>query len=528
MLSDTVERNVQSIQYTIGIVFALCLPFSLHATEANQAPLLVDFQSPYTLYSKASVAKLYKEHTSSKVWNKEAIKELVVTIENSSSHGLIPQDYHLDALQKNNIAEVNYDILASDAFLTLADHLLNGKIDPVSLQPIWTEQHKQKDLVDYLVENLKTNNIQNSLEDLAPSQPQYTSLKNALQKYISIQKSGGWTAVPNSNLLKPGQNSEHIPALRSRLIATGDLDPSRSESTLFDEVLVEAVKKYQTRVNLEPDGIVGPATFKQLNQSPLNRINQLIVNLERWRWLPDDLGERHIRINIADYQLEAHEGSDIYKIHDIVVGRTNRQTPIFSANIDYIVLNPWWDAPSLLAKLDLLPKFQNNPNIIQKLGYQILDKEGVLVDATTINWEDYSTSYFPFKIRQEPGINNAMGQVKFIFPNEYDVYMHDTPAKELFNKTRRDFSSGCIRVKNPIALLEWVLHANLDWSRTRIDAQLKTGKETRINLNKKIPVYLLYWTAVIDDITGDVYFIDDIYDRDTKVLALMEQRSIQD
>ena len=523
MISEAINLKVRSIKYTIGIVFALCFPFGFNNTAANQASLLDDYQSSYTLYSKTSIERLYREYNNSKVWNKEAINELIAAIENSSSHGLIPEDYHLDVLKKSYIPEADYDILASDAFLTLADHHLNGKLNSVSLKTNWTIKGKEKDLVAYLIESLKTNNIQKSLEDLAPSQPQYAILKSALQKYVSIQESGDWTVVPNRDLLKPGQSSEHIPVLRSRLIATGDLDPSQSEGTLYDEALVESVKRYQTRVNLEPDGIVGPATFNQLNQSPLNHINRLRVNLERWRWLPDELGEKHIRINIADYQLEAHEGSEISEIHDVVVGKTNRQTPIFSANMTYIVLNPWWVTPSKLAKLDLLPKFKDNPNIIQKLGYQVLNKEGVLLDATTINWGSYSTSNFPFRIRQKPGINNALGKVKFIFPNEHDVYMHDTSSKELFSKTRRDFSSGCIRVKNPVALVEWVLQANLDWPRPRIDLQLETGIETRINLNQKIPVYLLYWTAVVDNITGNVNFIEDIYGRDAKVLALINQ-----
>ena len=476
------------------------------------------------LYSKASVTRFYEQHQNAPQWSEKQIDELLQAIEASNQHGLIPSDYHLSTLKTNNEDTERRDIIATDAYLTLAGHLLGGKLNPVSLEPTWTAKGRSKDLVVHLADAIRENKIVASLDTLAPQQPRYQIMKKALAKYQDVVRQGGWPVVPEGASLKPGMESPRIPVLRERLAATGDIHTINIESTMYDESLVEAVKGFQKRANLEPDGIIGPSTLRKLNRSPMDRINQIRINMERWRWLPEDFGQQHIRVNIADYRLEAHEGNDIAEVHDVVVGRTYRQTPVFSANMSYLVLNPWWETPSSLARKDLLPKFQKKPKLVQELGYQVLNQDGKVVDGTAINWNKYSASSFPFRIRQKPGEKNALGKVKFMFPNQHNVYLHDTSTPELFGKTRRDFSSGCIRVRNPIELVEWSLEHNQDWPRSRIDASLETGKEMRVNLKQHIPVHLLYWTVVVDDMAGNIRFIDDIYERDNKVLAMLDQR----
>lgn len=508
--------------YCLILITGLWFPASFAHSDVNTVP--EQYNGTQTLYAKASVERLYREKQGALQWTDKSIQALIGAIETSSGHGLNPEDYHLNALQTPSSDKIEQDILATDAYLTLAGHLLGGKLNPVSLEPTWTAQGREKDLVSYLAENLTQENIAQSLETLAPQQPRYHIMQKALQKYLAISALGGWPTVPEGPILKPGMESSRIPALRYRLALTEDVKADDNSSAIYDESLAEAVKKFQQRANLEPDGIIGPATLREINRTPQDRINQIRVNLERWRWLPEDLGEKHIRVNIADYRLEAHEGNEISEVFDVVVGKTYRKTPVFSASMTYLVFNPWWDTPLKIARQDLLPKFQKNPALVQELGYQVLNKDRKVIDSSTINWNQYSASNFPFYIRQKPGDKNALGHVKFIFPNEHNVYLHDTSSRELFSKTRRDFSSGCIRVKNPMELAEWVLKTNQDWPRSKIDEELATGKEKRVTLKKPVMVHLLYWTVVVNDVTKDIRFIEDIYDRDSNVLAKLDQR----
>ena len=279
--------------------------------------------------------------------------------------------------------------------------------------------------------------------------------------------------------------------------------------------------RFQRRANLDPDGVVGPATTRLLNLKPRERVDQIRVNLERWRWLPANPGDRHLRINIADYRLEAHEHNHITRVHDVIVGQYYRKTPVFSANLTYAILNPWWETPARLARLDKLPIFQKSPEKVEKLGFQVLDQDGKVLNTREIDWQKYNPSHFPFRLRQQPGPQNALGRIKFMLPNRHDVYLHDTPSRELFDKTRRDFSSGCIRVKDPVGLAEWVFRDNEDWPRERIERTIASGRETRVTLKQPVQTHLLYWTVVSSEETGDIRFIDDIYDRDPPVLGAL-------
>ncbi len=495
---------------------------ALLANAGHSAP--ADQINPLTLsgalHAPATVKRVYSLNPGPH-WDEARLAALRDAILNSATHGLEPAAYHAGLVTSAEISPAERDVYATDAYLALAGHLLGGMVNPVTLEPTWTAKGRERDLAAYFLEQRGADSISRSLEALAPSQPRYHRLREALIRYEMIAREGGWSPIAPGPAIKPGDRSERVVALRKRLLMGGDLEGGEDIPDLYDKALAEAVKVFQRRANLEPDGIVGPVTLRKLNLSAAERVRQIKVNLERWRWLPEDLGRRHIRVNIADYRLETHEGTEITEIYDVVVGRPYRQTPVFSASMSYLVLNPWWETPRKLARLDLLPKFQANPAFIREMGYQLLDLQGQAIDPATVDWKSLGPKNFPYRVRQAPGDKNALGRVKFMFPNVHEVYLHDTPSRDLFSKTRRDFSSGCIRVNDPLDLAAWVLKSSPDWSRRRIEDVVVSGREMTVRLAEKVPVHLLYWTVVINDETGDIRFVEDIYDRDARIWEAM-------
>lgn len=477
----------------------------------------------WALQNVSKLQRFYQSRAYGKAWTPALLHRLVTAINASTNHGLTPCDYRVTLLQDNKIDELRRELLATDAYLTLAGHLLGGKVDPVSIEPGWNAAGREKDLVAYLEKTLERGDIQESLEALAPNYPEYEELRRALAHYRQIGEHGGWGQIDPGKLLKLGSRGERVIQLRQRLQAGGDLEAeSDADPAEFTPAVEEAVKRFQKRVNLEPDGMLGPNTLRNLNRTPEDRIASLRINLERWRWLPEDLGVRHIRVNIAGFFLDAYDHGSLARQHKVIVGMDYRQTPVFSGAIEYLVLNPWWYAPRKLAVKDKLPMFRKDPGYFSKGGFQLLGKDGKRVDERSIKWGHLSENNFPYQLRQMPGPKNALGRVKFIFPNRYNVYLHDTPSTELFAKVQRVFSSGCIRVENPLELADWLLNSQEGWNRERIQQVVDSGKETRVNLAVPMPVHLLYWTVLSDGENNDVRFVDDQYLRDSRILAALD------
>jgi len=414
------------------------------------------------------------------------------------------------------------DCIATDAYLTLAAHLLAGRLDPVSIEPNWTAARRGRDLVAHLEDALKTGAIVESLEALAPPQRGYADLKTALAQYRDIAERGGWPSVEGGATMRPGDRGLRIAQLRARLSATHDIDGESGDPELFDDALADAVRRFQRRANLEPDGVVGRRTLTQLNRSVDERIAQIRANMERWRWLPEDLGRRHIRVNIADFRLEAYADGELVRTHQIIVGRLYRKTPVFTGTMTYLIFNPWWETPPSLAVKDKLPAFREDPQSVEAMGFQVIDRNGQLVDPKTVDWNAVPAAGFPYRLRQAPGPYNALGDVKFMLPNRHNVYLHDTPTRGLFTKTRRDFSSGCVRVEGALDLAAWVLSDMPGWDARRIHEVAASDVETQVNLKHPIPVHVLYWT-VVSDTSGRVRFIEDIYGRDHKLIAALDR-----
>jgi murein L,D-transpeptidase YcbB/YkuD len=480
----------------------------------------------YRLLDPIAVRHFYERRDFRPAWMgadcASAVRALAAAIHASEEHGLNSADYHRDALSRPEACGPNTELRATDAWLSLAAHLHAGRVDPVTVESDWTAIRPDIDLAARLEEALAARDIGDALLALAPRDDFYRALRDALKRFREYAARGGWAGVDAGPTLRVGDTGPRVRQLRARLALSGLFDTGLADSQeLFDETLEVAVKAFQRRANLEPDGIVGVMTLHQLNQRAVDRIAQLRVNLERWRWLPEDLGERHVRVNIANFQLEARAHGRIERAHRVIVGRLYRRTPSFSGRISYIVLNPWWETPHKLAVQDKLPLFGGDPHAVEQLGFEILDAGGQRVDPSTIDWDTVSADRFPYRLRQRPGPMNALGQVKLMFPNPHNVYLHDTPTRGLFAKVRRDFSSGCIRVEEALDLTEWLLAGTPAWDRARIDAAVASGAATTVPLAEAVPVHIVYLTAVADE-TGGVRFVDDLYGRDPAVLGALD------
>jgi len=461
-----------------------------------------------------AVDNFYIARNDKNAWAKDAdFESLIIAIAGLDAHGLTPQHYHLSALMSARSDPAKRERLATDAWLSAAAHMLHGKLDPVSVEPDWTAAKRVGNLPELLTAMLADGTIEQSLNALAPKQNGYKSL---LAEYARLKTLAAIpvTKIPSGETLKPNMKSPRVATLQARLIQLELLAPE-AVSGVMDEATDIAIKTFQTRQGLDSDGVVGAASLAAFNRGVDEELAQVRVNLERWRWLPDDLGKRHVRANIAGFNVTTWANNAPVRTHLTMVGKTYRKTPVFSDEISYVVLNPWWETPVSLARADNLSKFKRDASTVDRLGFQILGSDGK--EITNVDWSTVTPSTMP-RIRQRPGPMNAMGQVKIMFPNKHNVYFHDTPSRDLFAARQRAFSSGCLRTQDPIGLTKWLFEDTPDWTAEKIDAALASGKETRANLSSKIPVHVLYFT-VVSEADGNVRYLDDIYQRDNAVLT---------
>lgn len=342
----------------------------------------------------------------------------------------------------------------------------------------------------------------------------YFRIDHALKKYIQIQEKGGWPALPADIILKKGDYSEHVLALRERLEITGDLFTVRKENLyFFDKEVEEAVKRFQYRHGLIIDGIVGPDTLAAMNVPVAERVRELSLNRERIFSLFDSYVERYVLVNIPAYELKVIEkGKEILKMKAIV-GSTGSKTPVFQDEIEYLVFNPDWRIPIRKTVRDIIPIIKSDPTYLERKNIRIFDgwgKDARELRPEEVNWDYYDLNNFNLMLVQEPGPENELGRIKFMFPNEYLVYIHDTPARELFTYNDRAFSSGCIRVEKPIDLALYCLKDQSGWDLNRILSVIDGGEPVEVYLEENIPVVIVYWTAWVDE-SGLVHFRKDIY-----------------
>lgn len=342
------------------------------------------------------------------------------------------------------------------------------------------------------------------------------ALEKSLAQYRELAAQGGWPQVPGGPTLHEGDQNDRIPLLRERLIKSGDLAALAAQGDHFDGVLKEAVQKFQARHGLTADGAVGAKTLSELNVPIDERIRQLAASLERCQPLPSVLEQRHILVNIADFTLKLYEDGKPVLSMPVIVGKTYRQTPVFNGRIASLVLNPTWEVPHSIATKDILPKIKKNPGYLSQMHLRVFQgwKGSAEIDPATIDWATLSTTRFPYRLRQDPGPANSLGRVKFLFPNPYDVYLHDTPARELFQKDSRTFSSGCIRIAKPLDLAVYLLQGTKLNSMDAVTAAISREKTQQIVIPAPIPVHIVYMTAWVDR-DGIIQFRSDIYNRDS-------------
>lgn len=464
--------------------------------------------------------------------------ELAALVGAADSLGLEPNDYATAAVrQKMNAASsagparatalAAAELRLTASFVALLDDLLTGRVNPRSVERGWhiaTNRSVAAERILSAVGVVRSGKpIGSVLAELRPDYGVYSGLVRGLVRYRAIAAAGGWPQLPESRALRLGDSSAAVRPLRARLAAE-DYLPSTSGADVFDGQVAAALAEFQRRHGLPIDSVLGPLTRGALNVRVARRIEQIDANLERLRWLPADLGSRFIVVNIPAFSLYGYVGGERVLTMRVVVGDelVSRRTPIFADTMEYVEFAPYWNVPRSIAVNEILPKVRRDRGYLTRNGFQLLrgwGDDAPAVDPATLS--DAALFSSRYRVRQLPGANNALGRVKFMFPNDYNIYLHDTPAKLLFDEANRAHSHGCVRVADPRALAEFVLHDRGDWPGDRIRAALEAGRRTRATVRPGVPVYLVYLTAFMRE--DAVAFRDDIYGRDDALIRALRQ-----
>lgn len=464
---------------------------------------------------------------------------LLAALQKASQEGLNPADYGVARI--TNLMErgdspdalAELEVLLSHGALDYGRDLATGRLAPMSIDSELYVEKREIDVLTLLNRLATVPDPGAELAALPPRRSEYQRLKVALQQYREMAAAGGWRPVPVTDVsLKPGGNDERLPALRARLRVTGELPadaPVPADPTLFDEATIAALKTFQARHGLEPDGVLGRQTLLALNITAEQRVAQVALNMERWRWMPIDMGRSYILVNLAAFQLSIFDQGQVVHEARVVVGTSNTRTPVFSRKMTYLEVNPYWHVPSKIVRDEIFPKAKRDPAYLAKQGYELLSdwtEQAVPVDPRTLDWVHMTS--LRYRVRQVPGDKNSLGRIKMMFPNEFDVYLHDTPSKNLFNRANRTFSHGCIRVEHPFDVAETILRltGTKDWDRPRLDEALATNQRTIVRLKQPIPIHISYVTAFVAD-DGTVNFRSDIYGRDRKLATAMRASRVK-
>ncbi|MFB9861934.1 L,D-transpeptidase family protein [Rufibacter immobilis] len=408
------------------------------------------------------------------------------------------------------------DVTLTASYFDYATDFYKGTVNPRSLENIeWEVKRNKIKLHKALQTILKERESRYPYYEFEALHPGYIRLREALKQYRLAKQQGGWPKIQlASKMIKPGDSAQAVLSLRHRIL--GKPADNTPQNRIYDKPLADAVKNFQIRHGLKPDGVVGGETLKVMNIPVEERIDQIIINMERWRWVPKRFEDKYVLINIPEYMLHVYEKGKEMLNMKVVVGKEMHATPVFSDKLEYIVFYPYWNITPQILEEEIAPAQARNPNYLASHDMELVKDIGnnqvEVLSPSSVDWNTVDRN-FKMRVRQRPGKQNPLGFVKFIFPNEHNVYLHDTPSDHLFNQTERGFSHGCIRIEKPFEFAQYLLKDQKQWTPSAINAAMHGGAEKYVNLSAKVPVYIVYFTAWVDD-NGAVHFRDDIYKHD--------------
>jgi len=481
------------------------------------------------------IAAYYRSADYAPLWTadtdiaRERRKALINALVNADDHGLPAARYDVDALvgkmaaarSKRDLGMVEVEL--SRLYLKFARDLTSGMLDPRTIDDGLVREIKKRDRSELMSSLENSSHPAKFMRELAPQTAEYLRLKKERMRLETLMANGGWGETVPAGKYEPGDSGASIVALRNRLIALGFME--RSATASYDRDMEKAVQAFQIAHGLEADGVAGKGTIEEVNRSPEHRLKSVLVAMERERWLDRKIEGREILVNLTDFTAKILDDGKLTFRTRSVVGKnqSDRRSPEFSDVMEHMVINPTWNVPRSIATKEYLPMLKNNPNAV---GYlRLVNGSGQTVDRSQVDFTQYSTRNFPFDMKQAPGSRNALGLVKFMFPNKHNIYLHDTPQKALFKRETRAFSHGCIRLHQPFDFAYALLAKQEDNPKEFFQKRLKTGRETKVDLVTEVPVHIIYRTAYTEA-KGPVQYRRDVYGRDAKIWKALESQGV--
>jgi len=480
------------------------------------------------------LAAFYQTNGFAGVWTGDGTADkarrvaLFDAIRSAEDHGLPAARYDAQALMAQlksarSARDLGLaDVALSQVFLRLARDMQTGVLVPGQVDDDIKRQVPYRDRMSYLTSFLQSSPAA-FFRALPPQSNEYARLMKEKLRLERLADTGGWGPTVPAEAVKPGQSGAAVTALRNRLVAMGFLD--RSATLVYDEDMLHAVQRFQLAHGLTADGVAGPGTMAEINVPVQDRLKSVTVAMERERWLNMPLGERHITVNLTDFHARIIDGDSVSFETRVVIGKNtgDRRSPEFSDEMDHMVINPTWHVPRSIAVKEYLPQMKRNPNAVSHL--KLYNNRGQQVSRGAVNFAAYNASNFPFAIKQPPSQSNALGLVKFMFPNKYNIYLHDTPAKDLFSREVRAYSHGCVRVHKPFELAYTLLSKQEANPKGTFHRILDTGRETRVNLEQPVPVHIIYRTA-FTQAKGPMQYRRDVYGRDARIWDALDKAGV--
>ena len=528
----------------VKVFFLLCLLFSASVqadaswgeqSSRDLVQLLKNNPAHLLELNEPEVIDFYRERQYKPLWSNgkgrlNRAYDLLQVIIHAEDEGLEPSDYHLEAIKKfwdskEPGKSIYLDLLLTAALFRYGNHVYSGRFDPRELDVDWHIQNRPLDVHSLFADVASKESITQVLNELPPQHSGYQLLKKQLRRFRDLQQQGGWQKFKPGPTLESGMHHQQVLQLRQRLELTGDLiECSLLDIDIFDHVLAKAVKRYQLRHGLKVDGRVGGQTRRSLNNTVETKIRQIRVNMERWRWMQRQLGKRYLIVNMTGFELYIKDNDSAVLTMPVIIGKSYRSTPSFSGLISMMEYNPYWTVPTNMTVEDFIPRQINDPSYFAKKSiklYRGWGKNAREIDPQTVNWKQLDKDHFPYWLRQDPGPKNSLGRIKFLFSNPYAIYLHGTPDKHLFDRVVRTFSAGCIRVKDPVQLAAYLLDDGSQQIEEEVLANIHLGSNQKVSLPIAVPIYLVYWTAWVDQ-DGGMNFRHDIYGRDKRLNILFD------